>query len=250
MNDQVNGIVIRYREYREHDAMLKVLCEDGTIMTIIARGVQKIKSKNAPACQLFTQSRFLLNIHEGSEIQSLRSAEITDSYRSIREDLYRQSVAAYMCECIDQSDFEDDVYPLLKESMDILKHTDQPLRILCLFQSIINRMHGIEPYVDGCVRCGRMDQISAVSVMDGGLVCATCKKSGQDMLKSITQLKKFRLLCKAKLEHYAILKHHAEFCFEDFALLYAFFLEYAGVNVRSYRFLKHLYELEDGKTEG
>lgn len=246
MNDQFLGIVIANREYREQDALLHVLCSNGILLSIHARGIQKVKSKNASACQLFTESRFLLNYREASNIQSLRSAEIQNSYRTIREDLYRQSIAAYMCEVMDASQFEENVYPLLKTTLDILAKCEDPLYILCLFQSIINHLHGIEPYVDGCVRCGATKRIKAISTLDGGLICEGCCTS-QDVIKEISQLKTFRLLCKAKLQHYEVLESLPSFDFQDFLLLYDFFAEYAGVIIRSIRFLKHLYAMNKDK---
>ena len=72
MNDAFCGIVIEYREYREHDALLSVLRDDGVIIKISAKGIQKVKSKNAPACQLFTYSRWYLNYRETSTMQSLK----------------------------------------------------------------------------------------------------------------------------------------------------------------------------------
>ena len=54
MQEEVCGILVDVKEYREHDALLKVLCEDGSLLSLSARGVRKVTSKNAPAVQLFT----------------------------------------------------------------------------------------------------------------------------------------------------------------------------------------------------
>ncbi|MGX8851532.1 DNA repair protein RecO [Amedibacillus sp. YH-ame10] len=237
------GIVVRYQEYREHDAMLHILCENGQLFHVVARGIQKMKSKNAPACQVFTMSRFLLNVNEVGDLHSLKSAEIIESYRKIREDLYKQTIASYMCECLDASAFEEDVFPLLKTSLNILKDTSQPIRILCLFQSIMNRMHGIEPYVESCVRCGSNHNIYAISIVDGGFVCKQCYHSKDNKPKSIVDLKVFRLLCKAELEHYEVLREGFDFTFANFEDLYAFFQEYGAISIKSVRFLRKLYDI-------
>ena len=245
MNDQIEGIVVSVKDYREHDSLLHVLTSEDQMMSIIARGVQKVKSKNAPACQLFTYTRMQLNYREQATMQSLRSAEILESYRKIREDLLKQSIASYFCECIDKSGFELDAFDLLKTSLEILKVTTHPFRILCLFQSLINRMHGIEPYVDGCVRCGTAQGIYGISRNDGGFVCKLCYKRVSDHAKSIEELKRFRLISKAELKHDAILASHAEFTYEDFEELYGFFAEYSGVSLRSIRFLRCLMDMEE-----
>lgn len=254
MNDEFSGIVIDNKEYREHDAILHVLCEDGNILHIAARGIQKVKSKNAPACQLFTYTRMQLNYRETATMQSLKTAEIIKSYRLIREDLTKQSIASYFCECIDKSGFDVDVYSLLKKSLNILESTSHPLRILCLFQAIMNRMHGIEPFVEGCVRCGNQHNIYAISIQDGGFVCKNCYHLEQDIhrtksqKKTIAQLKCFRLLCKADLSHYEILQTYPDFSYEDFEQLYAFFEDYAGIAVKSIHFLRCLMNMEKKKN--
>lgn len=54
MQEEVCGILVDVKEYREHDALLKVLCEDGSLLSVSARGVRKVTSKNAPAVQLLS----------------------------------------------------------------------------------------------------------------------------------------------------------------------------------------------------
>lgn len=245
MNDQLNGIVLSAKEYREHDMLLCVLSEEKGIVRFVARGVRKIKSKNASACLPFTFAQIQLNYQEQRSLQMLRTAEILKSFRFIREDLLKQSIASYFCECIEKSDFDDCVFPLLKESLDILESTTHPMRILCLFQAIMNRMHGIEPFVDGCVRCGRENGIYAISFKDGGFVCKPCYQLHADIQKSTLDLKCFRLLCRAQLQHYGVLKKYSDFTFSNFEDLYGYFQNYAGINVKSIRFLRSLMNLEE-----
>ena len=44
MKDELEGIIIRYQEYREHDAILHVLCRKRGIVHVKARGIQKAVS--------------------------------------------------------------------------------------------------------------------------------------------------------------------------------------------------------------
>lgn len=243
MIKEVHGIIIHVKEYREHDALLKVLCEDGEILSVSAKGVQKMNSKNAPAVQLFTLARLYVDVHFSSTMQSLRRAEIINSYRKIREDLLKQSIASYFCESIYCSAFDFNMYPMLKKCMDILQKTEKPIQILCLYQAIMNRIHGIEPFVDGCVRCLSPRLIHAISFRDGGFVCVNCLHQ-EDQIKSKDHLKTFRLLCKANLEH-AELIETLTFTPDIFEDLYCFFEEYSGITLKSVRFLKSLFLLEN-----
>lgn len=243
MNDVMEGIVIDVRDYRDHDALLSVLRSDGVCISISAKGIQKVKSKNAPACQIFTKSRFYLNYKETSSMQSLKSAEIIHSYHHIREDLIKQSVAAFFCELMLHSHFDTiEAYELLETGLDILQSKDAPITILCLFQAMINRMHGIEMQCDCCVRCGSQSGIYAVSLKDGGFVCKRCART-YDKAYSSRDLKLYRLLNKAMLIHYPIVKEQGGFQFEHFEQLYAFFEEYSGISIKSIRFLRILKDM-------
>lgn len=238
MSEFLDAIILSSREYREYDALLSVLTREYGVMQVVARGICKIKSKNASACQPFTYARVQLLIQERRELQGLRSAQIIESYRYIREDLLKQSIASFFCECIEKSRFEQDVFSVLKGSLDALQETKRPFTVLCLFQSIMNRLHGIEPYVDGCVRCRQTRCIHAISVRDGGFVCRFCHQHF-DKAQSKERLKCFRLFCKAKWEHYELLAEVSA-DFQDFENLYSFFEEHAGIPINSIRFLRKL----------
>lgn len=249
MNDSMEGIVVEYREYREQDALLVLLTTEGRLVSVSAKGIQKLKSKNAAACQLFTHARFLLNYHESASIQSLRTAELLESYRTLREDLEKQSIASCFCEIVMQSKFEtEEIFKLLKEAMNILCKEEDNITMLCLFQALVNRMHGIEMGCDECVRCGQTQGIYAVSLRDGGFVCKSCGKS-YDHVYSVDDLKRFRLLAKAKIDHYDILKERGNFTYEHFEQLYAFFEEYSGISLKSVKFLRILNNMKKNKEK-
>lgn len=243
MNDVMEGIVIDVKDYREHDALLSVMRKDGVCISVSAKGIQKMKSKNACACQMFTKSRFYLNYKETASIQSLKTAEIIQSFHHIRDDLIKQSIASFFCELMHHSHFEMiEAYELLDEGLQILQSKDDPMIILCLFQAMVNRMHGIEMQVDNCVRCGSQHGIYAVSLKDGGFVCRSCAKT-YDKVYSSKDLKLFRMMNKAMLTHYPILKEQGSFRFDHFEQLYSFFEEYAGISNKSIRFLRILKDM-------
>ena len=65
------------------------------------------------------------------------------------------------------------------------------------------------------VRCGGLHNIYALSYRDGGFVCSSCYRQGIDSVQDKERLKKFRILCKAKWEHYEIIKE-IPFDYDDF----------------------------------
>lgn len=57
-------------------------------------------------------------------------------------------------------------------------------------------------------------------------------------------LKTFRLLCKAELEHYELIERLEPFSSENFEELYGFFEDYGGIALKSVRFLRTLFAME------
>lgn len=246
MNDKLEGIVIGVKDYREHDVILQVLTKDYGLQSLVARGLKKMNSKNAGVCQLFTQAYFYFNYHETSSIHTIRTADLIKSNRRLREDLLKQSIASIFCECIERTALDHEMvnwYAMLQGALDVLEKTEQPYAIAALFLSLINRSQGIEPFVDGCVLCGRSDHICSVSVQDGGFVCSRCFDETKHHLMTLEQLKCFRLVCHAKLEHTSILEKSSAWNYEHFELVYRFFEEYSGIRLKSVRFLNSLQNL-------
>lgn len=245
MNKTIEGIVLAAKDYREQDAILTVLCKEIGVQSFVARGLKKLSSKNAASTQVFTHGRFYVDYHEGKTMHSLRTADIIESYRKLREDLLKQACAAILCECMERVEWDDpdELFQILKECMEQLQKTAQPYALMALFMSIMNRMQGIEPYVDGCVHCQRVDQIAGISLSQGGFVCAGCMDEKTAIRCSLQELKCFRLVCKAELEHFSILEQYQDWNYAHFMMVYRFFEEYSGIPIRSIRFLKCLQEL-------
>ena len=57
-------------------------------------------------------------------------------------------------------------------------------------------------------------------------------------------LKTFRLLCKAELEHYELIERLEPFSSENFEELYGFFEDYGGIALKSVRFLRTMFAME------
>ena len=245
MNKTVEGIVLSTRDYREADAILSVFCKEEGIQSFVARGLRKLASKNAGSTQVFTYARFHVDFHEQKTMHAMRTADIVESYRGIREDLVKQAIASVICECMGKSEWEDgeEGFLVLKQSLDYLQSTTQPYALAALFLSMMNRMQGIEPYVEGCVHCGNTAHITSISIKQGGFICANCERDNQTYAYGKDDLKCFRLVCKAELEHFPILETYQDWTYEHFMMMYRFFEEYSGIPLRSMRFLKCLQEL-------
>lgn len=231
MSNSFEGIVLKKVDYRDYDAMLSVLSAEGK-KSILVRGINKINSKNAHCCQLFTLSRFNL-LDKGN---TLKNAELIKSYRKLREDLLKQGIAQLMMELMDRLDEMAFGYEDLLVCLDLLENGSQPYCVLALFLARIAHEIGIEPNVDGCSRCGSLSGITAVSINDGGFICQCCLHSS-DLKLSAEQLRLLRLACKAELANASILLEAGTWTYPIVDVLLQLFQNYSGINLQSAAFL-------------
>lgn len=56
--ENITGLVLKNKPYKENDMLLWIYTHDYGKLALIAKGVKKLKSKNAPSCQTITLSEF------------------------------------------------------------------------------------------------------------------------------------------------------------------------------------------------
>ncbi len=247
MNKTLEGIILSIRDYKEHDAIIKALCKEIGIQSFVARGLRKANRKNLGAAQVFTHAKFFVEFHEQKTIHTMKTAEIMQSYRTIREDLLKQTIASVLCECMEKADLDMlniSAFDFLQCTMNHLAKTSQPYGLLALFMANMNRYCGVEPYVEGCVHCHSQKQIQAVSVIDGGFVCAHCMNPTKDIIMHKQDLYSFRLLCLADMENFEAIETYQNWTFDHVQMMVRFFEEYSGMYCKSMRFLSCIAKMD------
>ena len=191
------GIVLKTQSYKESDALVTVYFKDYGKMTLIARGVKKLKSKNASACQSLTLSEFTFIPRNG--LSTLIKASSVDFYRYLKEDIELEAYASYFMEFVLRNEEENqpdlDVFNHLKEALDALNHGYPPQLVYLLYNAYILKRCGVALQVDGCVRCLKQNRIAGLSLEDGGFVCLDCLSLRDKQLDKET-LKAFRYINK------------------------------------------------------
>ena len=94
METILDGIVLSSSEYRENDAILTFLGRDDCKYRVVARGVQKIGSKNAGALLPGTQSSFTLELKENRTLHAMKQARVSVYRRHIGESLLKQALSS------------------------------------------------------------------------------------------------------------------------------------------------------------
>lgn len=235
------GLVLKTRPYQENDLLVWVYSRDYGKITLLAKGVKKMTSKNAPACQTLTLSEFVVVFKPG--ISRLIKANAIDYYRRLKEDIELEAYATYCLEFVDkytkENDPDSEIYDTLLLALNYLQLGYDHKLVYLLFNAFILKITGSSLEVDGCVNCGRQDLISSISISGGGFVCQNCL-SKYDRRLNVDILKGFRYINKFPLTKIDQLHLSFEVIKELTEIMDIFIDEYTGINFKSRKFIRQL----------
>lgn len=238
MNDLIKGIVINSIEYKENDAIVTILTNEYGKIALYVKGYKKITSKNVYATQLFNHSNFLFDYNPSKSIQILKSANLIKQFSDIMIDYEKIAVASVICEIANA--VEDNIYDLLFKTLTKLNDTDQIYLVLNVYLVAILALLGISPYVDGCINCGRTNNIESISIKEGGFICSYCNREFNDEIFDVDFLKNFRIINKASFDVYDTLLTLNLNDFKLTDMLMQILINYSGIYLKSYQSLINL----------
>jgi DNA repair protein RecO (recombination protein O) len=167
------GVVLRTYKLGEADRIVVILCRERGKVRAVAKGVRKTRSKFG--ARLEPTSHVNLQLHEGRELHIVTQAEAVESFPTIRSDLDRLGRAAAMLEVVDQvaqeGEHNPELYEMLLGGLRTVEHRSSPL-VTGAFLLKLLAADGVGLQVEGCIECGREDDLVAVDLDDGGLRCA------------------------------------------------------------------------------
>ena len=150
------AIILRRMDIGEADRILTIMTPEMGKLRVIAKGVRKITSRKAGHVELFMRVRLLLARARSLDIVS--QAETLETYRPLREDLLRSSLAHYFSELIDvfaQEGSEDmALYNLLAEGLGWLSQSPNPELAARYFELRLLTLAGYRPQLFRCARSG------------------------------------------------------------------------------------------------
>ena len=248
MNDTVQAIILSQSDYRDYDVLIKAMSAEYGLIGFIASGARRMSSKNAGSILPFTKAEIHFDYKEGRSLFRLKTARTKQFYRKIHDDLNLSAavsvigdVCSHLCE--ERTAGSKEEYELLDEAMRLLNEGCDPHTVICLYISDMMKLFGIGPDVDECVHCGSL-VVTALSAKEGGFLCAKCAEKAQVPSRSITDLKRFRLLIKGGLKHIEIILKAGGAVFEDLEILIEMLRLHAGLELRSFAFYKRFFTIE------
>ena len=176
------GIVIKETQPGENDKLLTILTPEGKVFAL-AKGVKKISSKNAPACQLFVYSEYELMQKNGRN--TVKTAISKELFYNMRADMTRYSLACYFAEVLshvttENNDETEALRLFLNTLFALANKPDIPLwQIKGAFELKLMCILGFSPDFENCFGCGCEIEIcrnNVFSFEEAALICEKCRK--------------------------------------------------------------------------
>ena len=235
----IKGIILKKTVYKENDMILHIYTKEYGKIGIIARGIRKITSKNARACQEMMISEMSINLKKG--LSSLMKATPVDYLRHIKENLDSEIVANYVLEYfyryLEDNNPNQDEYDILYHSLKALDHGYSPLLVYLLFNVFVLNHNGVSIDVEGCVVCGS-SKVTAISLRDGGFVCQEHRENLQPC--DISVLKAFRHIHKIPIQYIDHIHIEESVLKELIPYMDSYIEEYTGVSLKTSAFIQQI----------
>ncbi len=174
---KLNAIVIKAAKSGENDKMLTLLSQEEGKVTVLAKGLMSLKHKSKSACAPLCYSSFVLKkVKDG--FYTLISAELSESFRPLSEDVVLLSYGAYFASlagmCVQTGVAASEEVRLLLNTLYVLcKRPDEAPLIKAVFEFKIMELCGIVPEFDYECPCGNEGKYFSVS--EGEVRCAEHK---------------------------------------------------------------------------
>lgn len=248
MLHKVEGIVIRTNDYGETHKIVTVFTREFGKVAVMARGAKRPKSRLSSSSQLFILGVFVYQRHKG--MGSLNSADIIDSFRNIRSDIFLTSYGACMIELIDRllEDYQPDpeLYEILYQLLVRLNEGEDPEVLLSIMEIKMMTRAGAAPVVHQCASCGSAELPFQFSLRYGGALCQRCLHRDPYVIKVEPKVMKlFRVFQSINPVRIGKLDVKKETRMQMNQLIDLYYQEFIGLKLRSKRFLEQMHSFTD-----
>ena len=181
-----NGLILKEQTIFENDKLLTVFTASSGIIRCFAKGVKRVKNKNASGLQTLCYSR--LTIYEGRDKYIIDEAEPIEIFYGLRSDLGRLALAQYFCELsmhtVPENSPSEDILSLLLNSLYILANDKKPQTMVkAVFEMRFISLSGYMPDIVCCDRCKCYESDTMHFLLqEGKLLCDNCYDGGYDSL--------------------------------------------------------------------
>jgi DNA repair protein RecO (recombination protein O) len=175
---RTEALVLKGYDFGEADRILTLYTPNAGKLRVIAKGVRRTKSRMGGHLDLFTRSSLL--VARGRQLDIVTQAETLESFRPMRDDLWRLSHAHYVAELVDNFTAEQFAnFPLYSLTIVTLRRLSEDGNvdlIMPAFELQLLALTGYRPQLHRCLNCDApiVPGPNLFSAKMGGALCPAC----------------------------------------------------------------------------
>ena len=177
-HESIDGVVVRVRDYGDHDRYLSVLTAEAGRITLLSKGGHSLKGPQTAISQLYTYANF--EYYRRGEFNILKGGSAYQHFYSLSMDIDRLNLAAYLCdiasELTDEGEPAPEMLRLLLNALYAISKDLYPQELIKgAFEMRAMAMSGYAPDLSACSICGKdQDELFYFHIMNGSLLCSEC----------------------------------------------------------------------------
>ena len=182
------GLILKKTPFSDSSLILKVYTRESGLITLIAKGAKRPKSKYHGLLDFFTLDQFVYPAKSKTEIHTLMEAGLIRDFPRLKSDPARQSLAHVFLELylkyVPEPAQSHPHFELLSERLERIDEAAErefdPVLELCDFLLGLCAVSGFSPQFEQCAHCGRSDPGFRVRLDPdlGGPICSACAAAG------------------------------------------------------------------------
>src|SRR3972149_8445835 len=254
---KAKAIILKSYKLGESDKIIKMYSHDGDIISAVAKGARKVRSKFGGRLELFNLVD--LELTTGRNLDIINQVEIIKSFKNIASDFYKFGFCEITSKIILKTQVSGgDSSPLLFKLIYIcfneINSTDSEdieslKKIMCFFEIKFLRITGYIPLLESCSKCNRQlknlysfhkDKIY-FSVRYGGILCEKCADSSAD--RETLGASDYRFLYdlfNLKLEDFRGMEVNPTTLKRVYKLIEDYIIYHTECNVNSFKYFKKI----------
>ena len=175
---KTKGIIIKKINFRESSIILDVLTPEYGVISIMAKGIRKQKSKNTGLLEILNELDLILYKNPSSEWYIYRSSQIINAHLfniNLIISILMQAPVEVIRQIIISVDDSQEVYQLLATYLQFIKTVKKNgIAIFWRFLLKLFIIIGIEFNITNCIECSQRKHFFAYFPQKHGFICNDC----------------------------------------------------------------------------
>ncbi len=179
---QTEAIVLHGFDYRETSRIVRLATREAGVVSAIARGAKRPRSKYGQGLDLFTSGVAHLLLHPGRDLHTLAAFDATRARPALGLSLERFAASAALgelCMRFASDDESGTIHDVLEAGLDAIgraEDADVPAHTVAAAWRLVAEL-GFAPALESCAACHRLladDESVRFGHRSGGALCRTC----------------------------------------------------------------------------